>query len=247
MDTAIKIENLNVSYPVGVRAEKKVLHDLNLEIKQGEVFGLLGPNGAGKTTMIKAVIGLIRPRSGSIRIFGQSSLSTGSKRRLGYMPEVANYYWYLTPEEILTLCGRLCSMKTRELAARIDSVLEIVDLISDKKVIVRNFSKGMQGRLNIAQALLHNPDLFILDEPFSGLDPLGRVQVRTIIKRLKEDGKTILLSSHELSEAELICDHTAVIKAGRIVKQGALATLLADAGERSLENYFFKIISENNA
>ena len=163
------------------------------------------------------------------------------------MPEVANYYWFLTPEEILTLCGRLSAMDKKTLGARIDHVLDMVDLKSEKRTIVRNFSKGMQGRLNIAQALLHDPDLFILDEPFSGLDPLGRVQVRNIVTKLKEERKTILFSSHELSEAELICDHLAIVKSGRIVKQGVIAELLAEVREHSLEKYFFKIISEDHA
>ena len=247
MDTILKIDDLNVSYPSGFRAEKKVLHDINLELDEGMVFGLLGPNGAGKTTLIKSIVGLLQFQKGSIQIFGQSILSTSVKRRLGYMPEVANYYWFLTPEEILKLCGRLCAMDQKALASRIDHVLEIVDLKGEKRTIVRNFSKGMQGRLNIAQALLHDPDLFILDEPFSGLDPIGRVQVRNIVTKLKEERKTILFSSHELSEAELICDHMAIVKSGRIVKQGVIAELLAEVGEHSLEHYFFKIISGDHA
>ena len=244
MEMALRVEGIRVSYPVGLNSERIVLDDLSLEIREGEVVGLLGPNGAGKTTLIKAIIGLIGFNKGSIRLFEQPSLSAAVKRRIGYMPEVANYYRYLTPEEILTFLGRLSSMDPRTLAVRIDEVLEIVDLRENKRSLVRSFSKGMQGRLNIAQALLHDPELFILDEPFSGLDPLGRIQVRSIIKKLKDGKKTILLSSHELSEAELICDHVAVLKKGRIVKQGAVADLFREAGEDNLENYFFKIISD---
>lgn len=246
MESAIKVKGLGVSYPSGVRSLTRVLHDLDLEVRTGEVFGLLGPNGAGKTTLIKSMIGLIQYDKGSINIFGRPSLSADARRRIGYMPEVANYYWYLTPEELLALCGRLCAMDEAVLKKEIDRVLAVVGLSSHKKRTIRSFSKGMQGRLNIAQALLHDPDLFILDEPFSGLDPLGRIQVRTIVKKLKDSGKTILLSSHELSEAELICDHIAIIRSGRIVRQGAVENLLAEAGERNLEGYFFRMISDGD-
>lgn len=217
---------------------------IGLEVKRGEILGLLGPNGAGKTSLIKAIIGLVQIKSGNISVFGQSSLSKEAKTKLGYMPEISNYYWFMTPEEILDMFGRICGIAANELDARIDDVLSAVGLAVEKKQLVKNFSKGMQERLNIAQALLHDPELLILDEPFSGLDPLGRIQTRDILTRLKERKKTVLLSSHELSEAELICDYVCIMKSGKILKYGPLQELLAERGEHSLERYFLGMIGE---
>ena len=244
METALKISNLTVSYALGIGKEKVVLDDLNLEVKSGEIFGLLGPNGAGKTTLIKSVIGLIGAKKGSIAIFGDTSLGKRVKARLGYMPEVANYYWFLTPYEILTMFGKLSAIDKKILKKTINGTLELVGLIKEKNGLVRTFSKGMQERLNIAQALLHNPDFLILDEPFSGLDPLGRIHTRSILKKLKEQNKTILLSSHELSEAELICDTVCVMKDGKVLKYGPTKELIRERGEHSLENYFVKVITQ---
>ena len=243
----LTIDKLTVSYPYGFNKERTALRNFTLEVKKGEVFGLLGPNGAGKTTLIKTIVGLIRYQSGSVTIFGESPYSTRMKDKIGYMPEIANYYWFLTPEEILSMCGQLCGMDRGTIKTKIDAVLETVGLLQEKRHIVRNFSKGMQEKLNIAQALLHDPELLVLDEPFSGLDPLARIHMRNIITQMKEENKTILLSSHELSEAELICDHLCIVKEGSVVKYGSMRTLLEEKGERSLEGYFFKIISENHA
>jgi ABC-2 type transport system ATP-binding protein len=242
--STLTIEGLTVAYPSGFGRERVVLQELDLTIGQGEVFGLLGPNGAGKTTLIKAIIGLIGRKSGSVRISGKDTASPGARKDLGYMPEVANYYWFMTPAEILTIFGHLAGLDRGMIRARIDTVLGLVDLLEKKNDLVKSFSKGMQGRLNIAQALLHDPGLLILDEPFSGLDPIGRIQVRTILKGIKSAGKTILLSSHELSEAELVCDTLAIMKAGRILRRGTPEALLKEKGEHSLENYFVKMITE---
>jgi ABC-2 type transport system ATP-binding protein len=247
MGDVLKISHLAVSYPYGFNKEKFALHDLDLEIKAGEIFGLLGPNGAGKTTLIKSIVGLINIKSGAIELFGETGLSSSQKARLGYMPEIANYYWYMTAAEILDMFGRLCHMDRNVLKARVADMLRLVGLAEYSDQLVRTFSKGMQVRLNIAQALMHDPEFFILDEPFSGLDPLGRIDIRNILKKMKEEGKTILLSSHELSEAELICDTACIMREGKILKYGSLEMLLAEKGEHSLENYFIKIITEENA
>ncbi|MDO8525499.1 MAG: ABC transporter ATP-binding protein [Candidatus Omnitrophota bacterium] len=241
METVLKITDLTVGYG----KEKTVLNGISLEIGRGEIFGLLGPNGAGKTTLIKSIIGLINIRSGSIEILGKPNFSPDAKARSGYMPEAANYYWFMTAREILRIFGALAGLKQAGLKDRIEYALETVGLAGEKKALVKTFSKGMQARLNIAQAILHDPEFLILDEPFSGLDPLGRIDIRNILKKKKDEGKTIFLSSHELSEAELICGRICVMGAGKLLKQGPIRELLGEKGEHSLENYFVKIITES--
>lgn len=243
-DIVLKIQNLSISYPQGFRAEKVIINNLNLEIRRGGITGFLGPNGAGKTTLIKGLIGLINIKGGSISFFGEHASAISIKGRIGYMPEIANYYWFLTPEEILKMFGRICGIDKKALNERIDSVLKTVGLVEQKRQLIKTFSKGMENRLNIAQALLHDPEFLILDEPFSGLDPLGRIHARNIFKELKERQKTILISSHELSEAELICDHICIIKNGTILKYGPLEEVLSQQGEHNLERYFIKMIGE---
>lgn len=245
-ETLLKIDGLSVSYPHGGGGEKVAVNNLNLEVKRSDVVGLLGPNGAGKTSLIKSILGLTGIKKGSISIFGAPNLSAETKRRIGYMPEIANYYWFLTSREMLGIFGQICGMGGSALKGRIDYFLEIAGLAAHKDQVIKNFSKGMQQRLNIAQALLHDPDLYILDEPFSGLDPFGRIHIRNIIKRLKEAHKTVLLSSHELSEAEMICDYICIIKDGRILKFGPLKELLEEKGDHSLEQYFIRIIGSED-
>lgn len=242
MDSILKISNLTVFYPARFGKKKLALDNLNLKVEKGEIFGLLGPNGAGKTTMIKAVIGLLNPQGGEISMFGRTPPLVADRARIGYLPEVSTYYWFLTPDELLKMYGRLCGMGSTELARRTDYVLNLVGLSGERKQLIRTFSKGMQQRVGLAQALLHNPEFLILDEPFSGFDPIGRVQVREILKELKKENKTILLSSHELSEAELICDHICIMKDGKVLKSGAMEELLGEKGEETLEKYFLEVI-----
>jgi len=244
MDIALKVDDIVVSYPREFKKEKIALKGVSLEVKRGEILGLLGPNGAGKTTLIKALIGLVQIRKGTISFFGENKASTAVRSRIGYMPEIANYYWFLNPEEILDMFGRISGMKGKELKNRIDHVLKLVGLLPEKNQLLKNFSKGMQERLSIAQALLHDPELLILDEPFSGLDPIGRIHIRNILKGMQEEKKTILLSSHELSEAELICDYVCIMKDGKILKHGPLKGLLEEKGEHTLERYFLNMIGE---
>jgi ABC-2 type transport system ATP-binding protein len=247
MDTILKVSGLTVSYPQGFRQEKVALNALDLEVKNGEIFGLLGPNGAGKTTFIKSIVGLITFKKGTVSIFGESSLSLKARARVGYMPEIANYYWFMTPGEILKIFGGFCGMRGAGLKKRIDGTLALVGLANDKNHLVKGFSKGMQSRLNLAQAILHDPDFLILDEPFSGLDPLGRIDFRNIVKEMANRGKTILLSSHELSEAELICNTVCVMRSGKALKYGPMDKLIAEKGGHSLENYFLKVIGGQDA
>lgn len=246
-DIILKVENLSVSYPgQGLRREKAAVRNLSLEIEKGEIIGLLGPNGAGKTTFIKALVGLINIKNGAVSFFGGARLSKNIKNRIGYTPEIANYYWFLTPKEVLGMFGKICGMGKKILQDRTEYTLKTVGLIEQKDQLIKNLSKGMQNRLNIAQALLHDPEFLILDEPFSGLDPLGRIHVRNILKALKEKKKTILLSSHELSEAELICDRVCIMKKGSVLKYDLLEKLLEGRGEYGLERYFINIIGEED-
>jgi len=247
MDNVLKISNLRVAYPYVFGRERTVLEGLNLEVKAGEIFGLLGPNGAGKTTLIKSIVGLISIGKGSITVFGDDPSSPKIRVKLGYMPEIANYYWFMTPAEILRIFGRMCGMKKMALNRRITDILKLVELSRQKDQLVKSFSKGMQARLNIAQALLHDPELLILDEPFSGLDPLGRIHMRNILKEMKDADKTIFLSSHELSEAELICDTICVMKEGAVLRYGPMKALIEEKGEHSLENFFLRVIGGQDA
>jgi len=247
MSEILKISDLTVSYPSSFNKIRTVIESLSLNLDKGLILGLLGPNGAGKTTLIKSMLGLLNFQKGTISIFGDTKLSTQTKAKLGYMPEVARYYWFMTPAEILSMFGGFCGLRGADLRSRLDRTLEIVGLAAERNKIVKTFSKGMQERLNIAQVLLHDPEFLILDEPFSGLDPLGRIHIRNILKDLKSRNKTVFLSSHELSEAELICDHICIMKGGRILKNGPLNELLAGREGRTLESYFVEIIGSKDA
>ncbi|MFA5500554.1 MAG: ABC transporter ATP-binding protein [Candidatus Omnitrophota bacterium] len=241
MAAVLKVENLTVAYRQGLNKEKVAIDDISLDIEKGKILGLLGPNGAGKTTLIKTIMGLIAAKRGTVLTFGKP-FTTAMKRHVGYMPEIANFYWFLTPKEILSMLGALSGLSRKDVAERSGIVLDKVGLSGEENQLVKNFSKGMSERLNLAQAILHDPQLMILDEPFSGLDPLGRIQMRNILSSLKKEGKTILLSSHELSEAELVSDDICVMKNGKLLKCGPLAKILEGRADRSLENYFLQMI-----
>jgi len=242
MESVLRIQNLTVSYPAGVGKTKTAVDSLSLDIAANEIFGLLGPNGAGKTTLIKAVAGLMAAQRGEISLFGKSPPKLADRARTGFLPEISAYYWFFTPGELLGMYGSVCGMSGGGLKAGIDRAPGLVGLSAEKNHLIKTFSKGMQQRLGLAQALLHDPEFLILDEPVSGLDPLGRVQVREILQGLKKKNKTILLSSHELSEAELICDTICVMKDGRALRSGAMKELLGGKGALSLEQYFLDVI-----
>lgn len=245
MGSALKIENLTVTYPQGFKKYKLVIDDVSFGVEQGKILGLLGPNGAGKTTLMKTVVGLINSTKGRISIFGDP-VSTKTLARVGYMPEISNFCWFLTPKETLKMFGKLSGMARGKLALRIEKVLSMVELLQEENQLVKNFSKGMAQKLNLAQAILHDPQILILDEPFSGLDPLGRIHMRNILGALKKEGKTILLSSHELSEAELISDDICIMKNGRLLKYATLSDMLKERADRSLEKYFIHMIGKEN-
>ena len=215
--------------------------NLTLSLGTGEIMGFLGANGAGKTTTIKMLLGLIRPSSGTVSVLGGDPSDAKVRAKIGYMPEIAYYYPYLNARELLAFYGGLCGMDGKTIRARTDELLSTVGLADAAKRPLKTYSKGMLQRAGIAQALLHDPDLLVLDEPFTGLDPLARIHFRELMHRLREQGKSIFFSSHELGETELLCDKVAIMKAGQAVYQGPVRQLAGD-GERNLERLFLEVI-----
>ena len=221
----------------------KAVDNLTLSLGKGEVTGFLGTNGAGKTTTIKMLIGLIRPTAGTVRLFGGDPTVAATRARIGYMPEIAYYYPYLTVRELLSFYGGVCGMDKRTIKTRTDELLEEVELVEAAKRPLKTYSKGMLQRAGIAQALLHNPDLLILDEPFTGLDPLARIHFRALLKKLRDQGKSIFFSSHELGETELLCDNVAIMKQGKCIYHGPVDRLAGDGGG-NLERLFLDVLEK---
>jgi ABC-2 type transport system ATP-binding protein len=215
---AIEIENLSKEYPYGFLNLKKrmSLENLNLQVESGEVFGFLGPNGAGKSTTIKLLMRLIFPTSGTARILGKSIADVSTHQGVGYLPEQPYFYDYLTAAELLDYFARFHRLTASDRRERVERVLKKVGLETAKKIQLRKYSKGMLQRVGMAQAILHEPEVVVLDEPMSGLDPLGRREVRDIILELKRDGRTVLFSTHILSDAEMLCDRVGVIVGGKL-------------------------------
>jgi ABC-2 type transport system ATP-binding protein len=242
-DTILKIENLRVEFrPRELGAEtKRAVDGLSLDVFAGEVFGFLGPNGAGKTTTMNVLLGFIPATSGSASLFGADVRRPIARQRIGYLPELTYYYKFLTAEELLRFYARIFGIPAADRERRIDNVLKLVELDHARKRQIKTYSKGMQQRAGLAQALINNPDLLILDEPTSGLDPVGRMKVRGIIQRLREQGKTVFFSSHELGEVETVCDRVAILHNGALKAVGTVADLASQHGG-SLEKAFLQII-----
>ncbi len=229
MATALRIDNLHKSFKTGFLLKKKsILKGISLDVEQGEIFGYLGPNGAGKTTTLKCVLGLIFPEDGDIKLFDLPHLSLKAKERIGFLPENPYFYDYLTAAEFLRFYSQLFVIPVLEKDKRIEDLLKLVDMEKARNLQLRKFSRGMLQRIGLAQALLNNPDLVLLDEPLGGLDPLGRKEIRDILVRLREEGKTVFLSSHILQDIEMICDRVAIIVNGEIVNQGYLQDLISE-------------------
>jgi ABC-2 type transport system ATP-binding protein len=226
---AVETFGLTKDFPIGFwrRHSKRALDGLDLEIQTGQVFGLLGPNGAGKSTTLKLLLRLIFPTSGTARLFGLPLGDLRAHARVGFLPENPNFYDHLTAEEFLNFAGSLFGLPAGERRERGGRLLARVGLESSRGLPLRKFSKGMVQRLGIAQSLINNPDLVILDEPMSGLDPLGRREVRDLILELREEGKTILFSTHILSDAETLCDRVAILNQGRLLGCGELREILS--------------------
>ena len=228
MATAIYVNQLSKVYTEGLvfRRKHKALREVNLEVKSGEVFGLLGPNGAGKTTLIKILLGILHPNQGKASVLDMEAGSKAARRRIGYLPENLIFPRHHTGRSALYFYGRLSELSDSQIAAKEHELFELVDLTGRQHEPVRRYSKGMRQRLGLAQALLHDPDLLILDEPTDGLDPMGRSQIRDLLSRLKERGKTVFLNSHILQEVELICDRVAVMALGELRGMGTIEHLI---------------------
>ena len=244
MEKAISIEYISYVYGTG-RKKIKALRDVNLNVTKGEIFGFLGPNGAGKTTTIKLMLGILPLQKGGLSVFGTPPYKTCTRASIGYMPERADYYAYLTPRELLHLYGDIFRINRKLLSERTEGLLAMVGLSAEADRLIGTFSKGMKQKISFAQALINDPDLLILDEPTTGLDPVSRKNMRNVITSLKAEGKTIFFSSHELSEVELISDSIAILDKGHIIACGPLSGFLsAKAEKQTLENYFLQIIEE---
>jgi ABC-2 type transport system ATP-binding protein len=230
--SAIEIQGLEKIYRVGFlrKTDRVALRPLHLSVEEGEVFGYLGPNGAGKTTTLKLLLGLIFPTGGSARILGRDWRDPAVKSAIGFLPEQPYFYDYLTAEELLAYYARLSSVPPGEIERRVTAVLERVRMSAHRKLQLRKYSKGMVQRIGIAQAIIHDPKLVFLDEPMSGLDPMGRLEVRDLIQSLKDEGKTVFFSTHILSDAETLCDRVAVLNEGALRAVGVVADLTREIG-----------------
>ena len=243
---AILIEKLTKTYKPAWPWQKPttVLSDISLAVGKGQIFGFLGPNGAGKTTTMKALLGLIRPTSGRVEILGAAAKDVSVHSRIGYLPESPYFYDYLTADEFLRFYGRLGAVPHEELAKRIPPLLAQVGLSQARHCQLRKFSKGMLQRIGLAQALIHDPELVILDEPMSGLDPVGRKDVRDLMLSLRDQGKTVFFSTHIISDVEMICDQVCIVAKGRVVTQGRIEELVQQGSAQSVEVVCEGVIGE---
>ena len=239
----IEIKNITKTYRTGFWGKKKLaLKDLSLEIEKGETFGYLGPNGAGKTTTLKILLGIVRPDSGCASILGQPIKDVSIKSQIGFLPEQPYFYDYLTGKELLEFYAGFFGLSRSKRKKRIADLLEAVSLSGAEGMALKKYSKGMLQRIGIAQALINDPEIIFLDEPLSGLDPLGRKEIRDIVLKLKDEGKTIFFCSHVLPDVEMICDRVAILNKGRLITVRHLDELLLEDIERV--DIEFKGISE---
>ena len=248
MNPIVEIKDLRVEYrgrAIG-QGTKLAVDGLNLSVSTGEVFGFLGPNGAGKTTTMNVLLGFVNATSGEASLFGVNVRKPIARQRIGYLPEMTYYYKFLTAEELLRFYAKIFGIPQAETERRIEGLLKLVELEPVRKRPIKSYSKGMQQRVGLAQALINNPDLLILDEPTSGLDPIGRMKVREIIQRLKNEGRTVFFSSHELGEVETVCDRVAILHQGKLKVEGRVSDLMQKY-QTNLEQIFLKIIGFQEA
>jgi ABC-2 type transport system ATP-binding protein len=226
-ETILEVHDLHKTFKIGFfRKRIEAVSGLSFDVRRGEIFGFVGPNGAGKTTAIKMMLQLIYPDRGGVKIFGTPAGDPAARQRLGYLPENPYIYTYLRPLEFLDLCGRLTHMDRRKRTQRSHELVERLGLAHALDRPIGRFSKGMMQRLGVCQALLHEPELLILDEPFSGLDPIGRKDIRDLLLDQRAQGKTLLFTSHVLSDVEMLCDRVAIVQRGTLVAYGAIHELL---------------------
>ncbi len=235
MDTelpAVRIRDLKKVFPVPLRRRQvTALRGLSLDIPAGHVYGLLGPNGSGKSTTLKILLGLVTPTSGTSEIFGVPSSEVKSRIDVGFLPENPYFYKFLTGAETISFYGKLCGLGGRLLRDRVDELLELVGLEDAADRRVGSYSKGMLQRVGLAQAMVHDPRLLILDEPTAGVDPAGSRQIRDLVLRLKERGKTVLLTSHLLEQVQEVCDRVGILSKGQLVREGSLDILTGVSGQ----------------
>ncbi len=233
VDTILEISQVDQCFRSGFWLKQtQVLHGVSLSIPRKSVFGFLGPNGAGKTTLINLIVGIRRPTCGSLKLNGAECSSLEARSQLGYLPERPYFHEHLTGEGMLQYFGALSGMKKNEINIRIPKVLETVGMSHARKLELKKYSKGMLQRIGIAQALLHNPEFLVLDEPMSGLDPIGRKEIRELILRLGSEGKTVFFSSHVIPDVEAVCDQVGIIQKGKIVSCGPIRQFLSQETER---------------
>jgi ABC-2 type transport system ATP-binding protein len=234
--TPLRLVGLTKEFRLGWGRQRVMVVDrLDLEVNQGEIFGFLGHNGAGKTTAIKLLLGLLTPTAGTAWILDRPITDVAVKQEVGFLPESPYFYEYLTAEEFLTFYGQLFGLGGQRLARKVDELLEMVRMTDARRLPLRKFSKGMLQRVGLAQALINDPQLVILDEPMSGLDPIGRREVRDIILQLKDRGKTVFFSTHILPDVEMICDRVGILVRGRLQSVGAIHELVGASAVTSVE------------
>jgi ABC-2 type transport system ATP-binding protein len=234
---AIVIERLTKVFRPGWPGQPHVtaLDGLSLSVRRGEIYGFLGPNGAGKTTTLKILMGLMRATSGIAEVLGRPAGDVLVRQQIGFLPESPYFYDYLTAEEFLAFYGRLAGLGGADLKRRVSELLDLVGLVEARARQLRKFSKGMLQRIGLAQALIHSPELVILDEPMSGLDPVGRKQIRDLILGLRDQGKTVFFSTHIIPDVEVMCDRVGIVIRGRLVASGRVEELTARQSVRSVE------------
>lgn len=234
MSTVLEITSASQSFRTGFWLKRvSVLSEISLLVPEKSVFGFVGPNGAGKTTLIHLITGLKRPVSGTVRVFGQHATSVYAKARIGYLPERPYFYEHLTGDGLLNYFGALAGMSIGRIKERIPKVLEAVGMSHARHIELRKYSKGMLQRIGVAQAIIHDPEFLILDEPMSGLDPVGRKEMRELIVQLSSEGKTIFFSSHIIPDIEAICDQVGMIQKGRLVGYGPVEKFLSSGPVQS--------------
>ncbi|OGU15517.1 MAG: ABC transporter ATP-binding protein [Geobacteraceae bacterium GWC2_53_11] len=239
--SAIEITELSKTFKGKRGAVVEALNGVSLTVGQGEVFGFLGPNGAGKSTTIKCLVGLIQPSSGNATIMGKAISAADARKTVGYLPENPAYYDYLSAEEYLHFVGRVFQMPEALIAQRTEEMLKLLELWDARKRQIRGFSKGMVQRVGVAQTLIHDPDVYILDEPMSGLDPIGRALVKDIILDLKKRGKCVFFSTHITDDVEKVCDRVGVINKGRLLVVESVENIL----QRGVEGYAVRVINKD--
>ena len=229
---AIAFKNLTRDFPIGLRGYKlRALESVDMEIPAEGIFGLLGPNGSGKSTSIKIILGLLKASAGTCEVFGKPAGSLEARNRIGYLPENPHFHKFLTGRELVKYFAGLSGMEPKAIPERTDSVIEQVGMGHGANRKIGTYSKGMQQRIGLAQALVHDPDILVLDEPLSGLDPQGTREVMDLLKDLRAQGKAVLICSHLLTRIEEICDRVAILYKGRLIKEGSMDELLGGYGE----------------